>query len=95
MTDSVLTNGEVVGEENFEMIDEVEYATPEYFCDWRSIVYLFRRKMLAWCSKCLSVCDKVGTESKIRWTMNGLSLFGEAAKALFCAMTLVGGSGTL
>lgn len=41
------TYGEMVGDGDFEMIEAVEYATPEYFCDCRSIVYLLRSKMLA------------------------------------------------
>lgn len=94
-TDSVLTYGDNEGRVAFDIVDKVERATPEYFNDCRSIVYLFLFKILAWCSKCFSVCDNFGAESKILWVKNGLSLAVEAARALFCAMTRVGGSGTL
>lgn len=32
-TESVFTNGDVVGRLDFEIIEAVELATPEYFCD--------------------------------------------------------------
>ena len=70
----MLTNEEVVGEGDFVIMDAVENATPEYFSDWRSMVYLFRSRMLAWCLKCFSPCASEGTESKMRWVMNGFSL---------------------
>ncbi len=47
MTERELIYGEVVGARDFEMMEDVEYATPEYFCERRSTAYLFRSNMLA------------------------------------------------
>jgi len=46
-TERELVYGEMVGEGDFEMVKDVEYATPEYFCACMSIVYLLRLNILA------------------------------------------------
>jgi len=47
ITERELICGEMVGAGDFEMMEDVEYATPEYFCERRSMAYLFRSSMLA------------------------------------------------
>lgn len=46
-TDKVLVYDEMVGEGDFHRIDEVDHATPGYFLDCKSIIYLFLSNMLA------------------------------------------------
>ena len=46
-TDNELIYCEMVGEGDFSIAENVDLATPGYFCACRSMVYLLRCKMLA------------------------------------------------